>query len=110
MFSSATRKYDVYFPYPWSQDDQIEFELPSGYALDNAEKPSPFSAGNISQYKVDLGVTTDQHTLIMHRQFFFGGNYNVLFPQAGYMQLKNYFDQLQKNDEHTITLKLAASN
>jgi hypothetical protein len=34
----------------------------------------------------------------------------VLFPQAGYLQLKNYFDQLQKNDEHTITLKLTASN
>ena len=110
MFSSATRKYDVYFQYPWSQDDQIEFELPSGYALDNAEKPGPFSAGGISQYKIDLGVTKDQHTLIMHRQFFFGGNFNVLFPQASYMQLKNFFDQLQKNDEHTITLKLAASN
>jgi hypothetical protein len=110
MFSSATRKYDVYFQYPWSQDDQIEIELPPGYDLDNAEKPTPFSAGNVSQYKIDLGVTTDHRSLIMHRQFFFGGNYNVLFPQAGYLQLKNYFDQLQKNDEHTITLKLTASN
>ena len=88
----------------------MEFELPSGYALDNAEKPTPFAARDISQYKIDLGVTIDQHTLIMHRQFYFGGNYNVLFPQAGYSQLKTYFDQLHKNDEHTITLKLAASN
>ncbi len=111
MFSSASRKYDVYFHYPWSQDDQIEIELPPGYTLDNAEKPGPFSAGNISQYKLDLGVTNDGRSLILHREFFFGGGGNLVFPPGSYSQVKSLFDELHKKDEHTISLKqTVASN
>jgi hypothetical protein len=111
LFSSATRKYDIYFHYAWSQDDQVEFELPAGYALDNAERPSAFSAGDISAYKISIGVTKDQRTLMLHREFFFGGGGSLVFPQTSYNQVKLLFDQLQKNDEHTITLKqTTASN
>jgi hypothetical protein len=110
MFSSDTRKYDVYFHYPWSQDDKIEIDLPPGYALDNAERPSSFSADQVSQYKIDLGITTDHRTLILHREFFFGGGGNMLFKRSAYSQVKLLFDQLHKSDEHTITLKQAATN
>ena len=110
LFSSDTRKYDVYFHYPWSQDDKIEIDLPPGYALDNAEKPSPFSADEVSQYKIDLGITKDNRTLILHREFFFGGGGNMLFQRSGYSQVKLLFDQLHKSDEHTITLKQTATN
>jgi hypothetical protein len=109
MFSSATRKYDVYFHYPWSQDDKVEIDLPAGYALDNAERPGPFNAGNVSQYQIKLGITDDKRTLILHREFFFGGGGMMLFPQTGYSQIRLLFDQLHKNDEHTITLKQTAA-
>lgn len=108
MFSSATRKYDVCFQYPWSQNDQLEIDLPPGYALDNAEKPAPFGSGDISQYKVNMGITSDQRTLILHREFFFGGHGILLFPQTSYSQVKLLFDELHKSDEHTITLKQSA--
>lgn len=110
LFSSASRKYEVYFHYPWSQDDQIEIELPPGYALDNAERPAPFGAQQITQYKVSLGITKDQKKLVMRREFFFGGGGNIVFPAASYNQLKALFDLLHKNDEHTITLKQAAAS
>jgi hypothetical protein len=108
LFSSATRKYDVYFHYPWSQQDAVEIDLPAGYALDNAERPNPISAGSISQYKINIGVTKDQHKLVLHREFFFGGGGNIFFSQTSYSQLKALFDQLHKSDEHTISLKQAA--
>src|SRR5437762_6837011 len=73
MFSSATRKYDVYFHYPWTESDDIEIQLPPGYALDNADKPGPVLAGQISHYKLDHGVTDGGRELVCHRQFFFGG-------------------------------------
>ncbi len=109
LFSSATRKYDIYFHYPWSHDDVVEFALPSGYGLENAEKPAPFGAGVISKYNVSLGVTPDHKTLVLHREFFFGGDGNLLFPHTAYDQIKLLFDQLHRNDEHTITLKQAAA-
>ncbi len=109
LFSSASRKYDVVFEYPWAQKDEIEIELPAGYSLDNADKPQPFGSGMISRYLVNMGVTRDNRTLIMQRDFFFGGGGNLLFPQTSYGQLKFLFDQLHKSDEHAITLKQAAS-
>jgi hypothetical protein len=32
----------------------------------------------------------------------------ILFPVEGYGQLKNFFDTLHKQDNHTVTLKQAA--
>jgi hypothetical protein len=52
-----------------------------------------------------LAVTTDRKTLIYTRTFFFGGANNILFPVESYVQLKNYFDQLHKQDNHSIALK-----
>ncbi len=110
MFSSSTRKYDIYFRYPWSQHDDIEISLPAGYELDNAERPFPFSAEKISSYEASMGITNDKRMLVMRRKFFFGGGGSLLFPAQSYTPLKNLFDQLHKSDEHTITLKQAASN
>ncbi|HEY3103051.1 MAG TPA: DUF3857 and transglutaminase domain-containing protein [Pyrinomonadaceae bacterium] len=110
LFSSPDRKYDVYFHYPWSESDDIDFQLPPGYALDNAEKPAAIFAGATSQYNIQMGLTTDQRTLVVHRQFYFGGGGNIILPPSSYPQIKALFDRLQKNDEHTITLKQAASN
>lgn len=110
MFSASERRQPIYFHYPWSERDEVEIELPPGFALDNADKPAPFSAGAISQYKVDLGMSADGKKLVLRRDFFFGGGSNILFPGTSYSQVKLLFDQLHRNDEHTITLKQTASN
>ena len=110
MFKAADRKHPVYFHYPWSERDEIEIELPAGFALDSADKPGPFSAGNISKYNIDMGTTNNGRTLIMRREFFFGGGDNIMFPGTSYSQLKAVFDRLSESDEHTITLKQAGSS
>jgi len=109
MFSASTRKNDVYFHYPWSEDDEVEIELPNGYLPDSAESPAPFSAGPISEYKPSIGISKDGKLLVYKRSFFFGGGGNIMFPVAGYPQLKRYFDVLNKQDNHTITLKQSAA-
>jgi hypothetical protein len=109
MFSTAARKYQVYFRYPWSESDDIEFVLPPGYALDSADRPAPFSAAGVSEYTVRLGLTMDNKTLVLQRQFYFGGGANILFPATSYSSVKDLFDRLQKSDEHTIALKSAAN-
>ena len=109
LFASSERKQSVYFHYPWSEEDEVTFELPTGYALDSPESPSSFGAGVISEYKPSAGISKDGKTLIYKRSFFFGGGGNILFPAAGYSQLKVYFDNLHKQDDHTITLKQTAT-
>lgn len=105
MFTSSQRKHPIYFNYPWSEKDELEIELPAGFALDNADRPAPFAAKDVSRYGVSLGATADGRKLIYRREFFFGGGGNILFPENSYASLKGLFDILHQNDEHTITLK-----
>jgi hypothetical protein len=107
LFSASDRKHEVYFHYPWSEQDDVTIDLPPGFALDNAEQPVPFGSGQISQYTVKIGITQDQKTLVYTRKFFFGGGNRTLFPSASYAGLKQLFDALHTLDNHTITLKMA---
>lgn len=106
LFAGAIRKYDIYFRYPWAENDDIEIALPAGFALDSAEKPGEISdPGKIGRLKIDIGINSDQTLMKYNRQFHFGGGGNILFPANVYQPLKNLFDEFQKSDSHTITLK-----
>ncbi len=105
LFSASERKNPVYFHYPWSESDEVTIDLPRGYALDNPDAPTPFASKPISEYKPSAAITQDGRTLIYKREFYFGGGGNILFPVGAYKQLKTFFDALNKQDNHTVTLK-----
>lgn len=106
LFSSATRKYDIFFRYPWSEADNIEIALPAGFDLDNAEAPGALGdKQNISALNIRIRVDKTNNILIYNRNFHFGGGGNVLFRTGAYPVLKNLFDSFNKADAHTITLK-----
>ena len=109
LFSAGTRKYPIYFHHPWSEEDKVEITLPKGFALDNADRPAPISAGAISQYDVQMGITNDQSTLIYKRTFFFGKPDLLLFSVDKYDAIKQLFDEVNKADNHIITLKQVGS-
>jgi len=111
LFPAATRKYDVYFHYPWSEKDHITIELPQGFALDNADAPAaitPEMTRQISALKIKMA--TNGQVLTYDRDFFFGGGSNIIFPAVGYSALKQLFDVANSANDHTITLKQSASN
>ena len=106
LFASATRKYDIYFQYSWSENDDIEIELPQGFSLDNAESPAVIRDPNgISLLDVNMAIAKETNTLKYRRKFEFGNNDNVLFKASIYQPLKNLFDAFHKSNTHMITLK-----
>jgi Transglutaminase-like superfamily len=109
LFSTSSRTHAVYFSYPWSEEDEVTIELPPGFSLDNADAPAPFGSKPISEYKPSLSITKDGRTLLYKRQFYFGGEGNLLFPVTSYPQLKQYFDALHKQDNHAVVLKQSAA-
>ena len=109
IFATTDRKYQIYFHYPWSENDHVDIELPKGYAFDNADAPAPFGSAPISEYKVSIAASTDGSLLVYKRNFFFGGSGTVLFPVTSYAQLKGYFDMMHKQDNHSLALKQAAA-
>ncbi|GAC1446696.1 MAG: hypothetical protein NVSMB56_07830 [Pyrinomonadaceae bacterium] len=106
LFPNSQRKYNVYFHFPWSEEDSVEIELPAGFALDNADAPAPFKVGDVVSYSVRMGITEDGHTLIYKRNFLFKG---ILVAVQNYTAVKQIFDVLHKADNHTITLKLKSA-
>ena len=106
MFSSATRKYDVFFRFPWSEKDDIEISLPKGFELDNADAPTDIAdPERISSLKFKVSIDRENNFLQYKREFHFGGGGNVLFPSAAYPAIKNLFDAFNKADTHTIVIK-----
>jgi hypothetical protein len=106
LFSSATRKYDIYFQYPWSEQDDIEIELPKGFVLDNAEQPGRIADPNqIGVLNISISADKDASFLKYQRNFKFGNNNNVLFSVGTYQPLKGLFDAFHKANSHLITLK-----
>jgi hypothetical protein len=109
LFSNSERKNSVYFHYPWLEEDEVTIDLPAGYALDNPDAPAPLNAGAVSGYTPRISVTKDGKRLVYKRRFFFGGGGSILFPVGTYADLKALFDEVNKGDNHTITLKQTAA-
>ncbi len=112
LFPSSNRKQLIYFHFPWTEDDTVEISLPGGYSLDSPDAPAditPALTQNISAQSIKISVSADGHTLILKRKFYFGGNDGILFPSTSYAPLKDLFEMVYKNDNHTITLKQSAA-
>jgi hypothetical protein len=115
LFSGDERKNDIYFHYPWSEQDHISIELPAGFALDNPDAPAPITpemTQRICEQNIKIALTKDGHTLLYERGFYFGGDGNItLFPAQSYSAVKKLFEFIEQANNHTITLKqIAASN
>ena len=110
IFSATERKNEIYFHYPWSEEDHLSIALPAGYALDNADVPAPITpemTQNACAETIKMG--SDGHTLVYDRKFFFGGQGSILFPVRSYSAIKQLFELLSQANEHTITLKQSAT-
>lgn len=106
VFSSASRKYDLFFRYPWAETDRIEYHLPAGFALDSADAPGVIAdTDKIGSLNVEMGVSKDGSLLVYDRRFHFGGGGHILFKVGSYTSLKNMFDLFQKAETHAVTLK-----
>ncbi len=106
VFSTASRKYDIYFHYPWAEQDDIEITLPPGFQLDNADAPGTISdPKKIGYMNIDVKFDKTANSLLYNRKFNFGNGGFILFPANSYEPLKSLFDAFHKADTHTITLK-----
>ena len=106
VFSSSTRKHDIYFRYPWSEEDTIDVLLPAGYELDSADSPGLTSDGQkIGSLDIRIAADKDGKYITYDRKFHFGGGGHILFKAESYSALKSLFDAFHKSDTHTLTLK-----
>jgi transglutaminase-like putative cysteine protease len=106
VFAAADRTYDVYFPYPWSEIDDIQIDLPAGMALDSADAPAEVAdPKRIGVDRVQMSIDNAKNILIYRRNFQFGSGGYTLFPKTSYPAIKRMFDAFYEADTHSISLK-----
>jgi hypothetical protein len=106
IFSDSTRIHDIYFKYPWSENDDIQIELPKTYATEPFDLPPAISDNSdIANQKITITVDKDQTMLQYKREFYFGKGGRVLFPAKAYTPLKGLFDRFQQTNSFSMTLK-----
>lgn len=104
-FTASSRRYDLAFTYPYSERDDIVIELPSGFALENADRPSGIKdAQGISNHQINIAVSTDGK-LTYSRDFSFGNGGFINFPATSYPAVKALFEAFNKADVHQLTLR-----
>ena len=110
VFSSATRTYDIFFPYPWSEEDSLEIKLPNGYEIDNADAPGTVAdPSKIGSLSVTMGIQKATNTLVYKRNFYFGNGGYTVFQASAYPAIKNLFDAFHRADTHAISIKQVAA-
>ena len=97
----------------WSEQDEVSIQLPAGFEPDNADAPAPITpemTSGISSQRITIGISSDNRRIVYKRSFLFGGGGNILFGTEKYPSLKQLFEMVQRANEHTITLKQAATS
>ncbi len=108
-YSASERRLPVAYPNAWSEKDTVIYELPEGYVLEKPEAPGAFKIADVGEYDARLTLSSKRPALKYERSFDFGRGGRLMFPAQAYPVLKQVFDKVQEQDDHTIVLRLEAN-
>jgi hypothetical protein len=84
-FTAATRKYEIYINYPWSEQDDFTIDLPAGFSLESADAPAPIKDNQgIGSHETKMVILNGGKQLSYKRTFSFGNGGFIRFPATAY--------------------------
>ena len=106
LFTSSTRIHSIFFEYAWTEDDDIEIELPQGFELE-AESANKIAAVShfVGDDRIQITASDDGKVLKYKRKFKFGANGKMLYEVSSYQMIKAFFESIHRNATQLITLK-----
>jgi len=109
LFSAGTRKYHMYFPFAWSEEDTVKIELPEGYEAESGDAPIGATLSSTALYAGKVSLSEDAHQLTYTRNFAFGARGSILYPPDDYRAIKSFFDTVDRSDGFTLSLRRPAA-
>lgn len=97
-FTSAQRKYPVYFPYTYEVIDKVEMHVPAGYRLETVPNGQDVKSSS-TRFITTRSAREDQ--LLLTRALVVN---SVYFQPEQYETLRNFFRKLKDADEEQIVL------
>lgn len=105
LFPTAERRNNVFFQYPWSEEDEVVIELPEGLDVEIADPPASISdSRNLGSYSAEVKYDREARTLTYRRRFAFGKGDELEFDARGFSSIKALFDSYFQADQYTVTL------
>jgi hypothetical protein len=104
IFESAKRKQDVYFPFAYSEQDDITVQLPAGWKVETLPKPQVVDPGGQLHY--EIAAKQDGNALHLQRSLTVGG---ILYPVNYYGGVRTFFSSAKGDDEQQIVLQANGS-
>ena len=105
-FTSNERHQPIYFAYPWTETESINWSLPPGFELDHPDFPGGYKFPPLGSYVLRIAGNTKRVNYA--RTFSFGGDDFVAITAEVYPNIKNIFDKVYEADTKLLTLKVAA--
>jgi hypothetical protein len=93
------RRYPVVFPYPFSESDEINIQMPEGFSL---EQPPYRRKAGLSYAGYELNSEVQGKQLSIKRNLRLEG---LSFPPEKYSELKEFFAIVQAGDEDQAVLR-----
>lgn len=102
-FRSATRVNNIYFNYPYRENDEVALKLPAGYQVESLPSPNQIPSGPM-QYSVSMAKQGGE--LDSSRTFYENG---LLYDVKFYGVIRHIFDEVKSGDDEQAILEPAAS-
>ena len=103
-FKQSQRRFPVYFPYAFSELDQITIAIPAGYSAESV--PQQQDAGlPYARYQLRSQVAASQ--LVTQRSLLFNG---IFFPLERYPELRGFFNKVENGDEQQAVMQGGSPN
>jgi len=105
-FTQATRTHRVIFPFAWLEEDTVTIDVPEGYELEPGEPMrAAFLAGGAGGFTAKLGFDATTRRATFARGFSLGGLSRLFWDAKDYPTIKNFFDEVQRQDGYTLSLR-----
>jgi len=98
LLPAPHRTNDIYFRYPWSEQDKVIVEIPEGYSEQLPENVTI----DIGAARYDATFRREGRRIVYERKLSVNA---IVFPAEQYSTVKSFFDRVYQADRAVISLE-----
>jgi hypothetical protein len=105
LFQTTNRKQDIYFHFPYVEQDDITIQVPQGWHAESLPEPDVIDPGG--QLRYEISAKQDGDALHVQRKLIVGG---IVYPVDSYMAVRKFFGAAKEGDEKQVVLQTTPSS
>ena len=108
-FQTSIRKNPIYFPYAWTETDDVVYTLAGSLEPGELIDPAGLNIGKTGTYRASIEHAYGTDTVRYRRSFTFVADGQVGYPPDYYPSLKSIFERVHACDAHRVEIRRAVA-